>query len=240
MTRTNGNTAGIAIVTRTLQISAIALGVLALGTSQSRAVPLSDLLAGGSITCLDKTFSNFHAFNNVNAGGAVGPTAAQVDISADPSTCGPGASPLAVPGPGLLIQSAQWNVNANQSIDTAFSYDVTSSAGLSIHDADLILESFVADGGADIHITESLFGTAGLITSLGVDTLTGPITDHHDFAPVTFLTVNKDISLDGHAAGSASLSTFRQDFSQVPEPASLAIVGFGLIGLGWLRRRRIG
>ena len=238
--RTHTVAIGIPVVKRALQVSTLALGLLALGTGQSRAVPMSDLLAGGSVTCGDKTFTNFRDFSSVASGGADAPTAAQVFISPDASNCS-----TLNPGPGILIQSAQWNVNSGESIDTAFSFDVIvdPASELSIHDVDLGLQSFALDNGhvGDIHVTESVVDQLNNnVADLLVDAATGPTADHHDLLGLfTFLSVHKDISLEGHVGGSASLSTLTQNFSEVPEPASLAVIGVGLFALGWIRRRRI-
>jgi hypothetical protein len=56
------------------------------------------------------------------------------------------------------------------------------------------------------------------------------------------LSITKDVVADtgsGGAGGSAFVSDFRNQFSQVvPEPAYTALLTAGLLGLGWLRKRR--
>lgn len=207
-----------------------------LGVLQAQAASMSDLLQGGSISCGDKTFTNFRNFTSVAAGGADAPTAAQVFVSSDAGTCG-----TFEPGPGLLFQSAVWNVNAGGTIDTAFTFDVFAPGPL-IHDAVLAFVSFDAQGGGEIHISESLFDSLNnSVQNLSVDSLTGPTTDHHIFpGGLTYskLTVNKDISLEGHTDGNATLSTFTQNFSEVPEPATLSMLGLGILLVGSYRPRR--
>jgi hypothetical protein len=182
-----------------------AVGVF--GTLNAQAAPLSDLLAGASLTCGDKTFSNFRNFFSNGAGGADAPTAAEIFVNVDQANCG-----NFIPGPGIIIQSAKWNVDPDGSIDTAFTFDVIVAGGLPlIRDASLGLLSFDATGGAVIHITEFLFDSNNNnVANLSVDTVLGPITDTHILGPAhgySFLTVNKDVALEGHG-GQALLSTF--------------------------------
>ena len=56
---------------------------------------------------------------------------------------------------------------------------------------------------------------------------------------VASITVIKDIELlSDSSTDPATISFVNQTFSTVPEPASLAIFGVSLIGLGVIRRRR--
>ena len=144
----------------------------------------------------------------------------------------------------MIWNSAKWNVNPNQNIDTFWSYDVVVNSGAKrIRDASMELLSYAIDNGGDIHITETLKDILNNVIAsvppgpLSVDALIGPQTDHHVFLQnYAFLTVNKDVSLEGHD-GSASLSTFKQNFSQVPEPATLPLLGGALVAFAFASRK---
>jgi len=49
--------------------------------------------------------------------------------------------------------------------------------------------------------------------------------------------ITKDIGVAGGTSGSASVATVTQVFN-VPEPASMSVLGMGIVGLAGLRRRR--
>ena len=212
----------------------IAFGIVLVAASSSRAATMADLLSGGSITCGDKTFLNFRTFVSNAAGGADAPTSAQIFVTPDTANCG-----TFNPGPGLVFQSANWNVNAGGTMDTAFTYDVI-APGLLMHDALLSFLSYDAQNGGEIHITESLIDSLNTsVQNLSVDSLTGPTADSHIFSGLySFLTVNMDVSLEGHANGNASLSTFTVNISEIPEPTSVVMVGLGLAGVIVGARRR--
>ncbi|NLF08658.1 MAG: PEP-CTERM sorting domain-containing protein [Pirellulaceae bacterium] len=66
--------------------------------------------------------------------------------------------------------------------------------------------------------------------------------DLKNFEPITEMWIVKDVIANGGigTTGSAHLSEFYQTFSQVPEPGTFALLGFGAIGLAayvWRKRR---
>jgi hypothetical protein len=58
-------------------------------------------------------------------------------------------------------------------------------------------------------------------------------------SPVPALTVLKDVAINtGSTTGNANVSAFGNTFSYVPEPTYTALLAVGLLGLGWMRKRR--
>ncbi len=160
-----------------VRLMGVICALAAFGGSQANAAIMADLLAGGSITCGDKLFTNFRTFSSNASGGADAPSAAQIFVSPDTANCG-----TYNPGPGLLFQSAAWNVNPLGTIDTAFTFDVIVPKGEPrMDDATLSLLSFDAQNGGEIHISESLFSGVTNVQNLSIDSLIGPIVDHHVF-----------------------------------------------------------
>jgi hypothetical protein len=88
-------------------------------------------------------------------------------------------------------------------------------------------------------ITETLFGTDTQL--LVYNDITGiKLNDFADVAPpLKSGTIVKDIALfSANPMNRVSMSFITQNFTQVPEPTSLAMFGIGLIGLAGARLRR--
>ena len=212
------------------------MGVIgAVGVVQAQAGSIASFIGGSPLVCGDKSFT-FTAFNSVDSGGAIAPTSSQVFVTG--IDCG-------TSDPGILVQSADWNVNQAQTIDTTFTYNIISS-GPSIVDASLATTSDGATDsssnpslGGDIHITESLFNTSSVdVGNLLNDYQQNLTSETVNFAPVSELTVNKDVSLEGNTDGTATLSTFTQNFSETPEPGTVSMLGLGFIGIALTRLRK--
>jgi hypothetical protein len=215
--------------------------VCLLGAVQAQAgnVTMASLLAGGSVACGDETFSGFTNFSSVASGGAGAPDATEVFVSA-PSTCG--TTDLFA---GILFQSALWNVNSAQTMDTSFTFNVitpTGDLGDFLTGATLAFGSDGATGTGDIHVTESIYDTSNHnLANLLVDYQSAITSNSVTFLPPGYseLTIRKDISLEGNSAGTATLSTLTQNFTEAtPEPGTVSMVGLGIIGVAVIARRR--
>jgi hypothetical protein len=63
------------------------------------------------------------------------------------------------------------------------------------------------------------------------------LSDAAFFAPVERLTVDKDVNVSGGLDGTAQISGVINTISQVPEPGTMFLIGAGLLGLRFLKRR---
>ena len=200
---------------------AVAAGFICLATS-AYAVPIipSPTIASGN-----QTFNNF----SCNVVGGIGLTCAQIDVSAHTS--------ISPPDPtdgdfGIRIQGA-FNAGTTTE-DVVIQYDGHISGNL-FHDA-----SMYFNGTAVTSVTEDIYNLANghQIGHLAVSNPGSPTADILLTENATNIRMVKDIELNFVAPGPTVISIVDQQFSQVPEPASLAILASGLFGLGWLGRRR--
>ena len=172
-------------------------------------------------------------------------------------------SPLPVPlNPGLEYSLAGFSVGSNQSLDLKLGFDVAVIGGSHvIEDASLGIAGAQNSGTGSVTIGENVcaggtFSNPGAGTgcpggdqnlSLNVQN-PGPPQVFYDmkFTSPTpacpgglcnLVGVFKDVSVTGGSAGSASLSSFTQQFSEVPEPASVMLLGGALLTIAGSIRR---
>lgn len=186
----------------------------------------------------DKEFSSF-SFSSTAGGSGSALTASQLNVGPEFSS----------DGPGLLWSSGAITVTQGTASDTLSFVDVTldytvTSLGAPITDADLVIAGGTTGGGAG-NVSETITGPTCGGTGCSLTVNLPDTSDMVTFdSPVSSLDVVKDILVEvpAGATGSANITAVSQQFSQtsVPEPATLAIVSAGLLGIGIARRRRRG
>ena len=190
-------------------------------------------VAQGAVGCTigDKLFSSF-LYGSTGSGTGVAVPASQVFLT----PVGAGTF-----NPGIIFSSNAWLVPSvgatNSFVDSSIAFDVTVLDGRPIiDDGYLSLTGFALSGTGIVDITETISPSG---TQLQVDG-SGPFVSHKFFTPGSQVHVLKDLLVTvpgGTSPGSASITSFEEDFSQIPEPVGTILVGSGLLALGFLRRR---
>lgn len=185
------------------------------------------LSAGFTCSIGDVDFSNFY-YNS--------PTGIPAsDLTVTPETT--------ADGPGFLFGVSGMTISTG-SEDVQVGFTATAISG-EINDLGIGFDGYSTGTGAT-NFTESYCFTsesptvceAAPTNDFAVSKPPGPLSQEITFTPVTSITVFKDVGDSAGSDGTASISTFANTFSTVPEPTYTALLAAGLLGLGWLKRRQ--
>lgn len=240
---------------RHLMLSAVAAGaVIGLGSAQaaimeldpdgSDNVNLAAVLDGdNTVRVGDKDFDFQEPTFQAN-GGASQPSASDINLFGSTNTAGDF---------GLKFQFNGFNVGTNQSgngqsVDGLLEFTVTANdPNLVINDVSMSLTGGASAGTGSASIVEGVQTEEGGSALLDENLFVADNPGFDRLEDEAFLSetqnsifVTKDIGVSSGTDGSAQISTFRQHFSQIPEPASAALLatGIGLVAAGQRRQRR--
>ncbi len=166
-------------------------------------------------------------------------------------------TPITTPGnPGLQF-AALWSVSNTSGVleqDSLFQSVVKVNAGGNpLTDLTLSIAGASFTGTGEVIVTEIACLGAMLPTCTGgeIKTLTvfddargSQLVDTISFAGVSEISVSKDLTLSAGTAGSASLASvtdqYTEGLSTVPEPGTLSTIGLGAVALAGFARRKLG
>jgi hypothetical protein len=200
----------------------VMFGLSSVGMAGACGVGTMASYLGTSCTIGSLTFSNF-SYSSASFGGATAVPAAGVTVT-----------PITGSEVGFEFE-APWIVSSAQGLDSTIDYTVTGP----ITDLILSMAGYGITDGGDVSVAET--SATPPLSLLVFDNSTGSLaSDSVTGLSLTTLTVTKDIAVLGNG-GTAGLSIVNNEFStgSVPEPASMLLLGSGLLALaGYARRRK--
>jgi hypothetical protein len=183
-------------------------------------------------------------------------TSGNLTFSAFGYTSSANPAGIAIPASGLTVSPQ--TTTGNEGFQFAGGWNVGTQAGGVASFQDSVVSFTVSAGGiTDLHLffNGSFTGTGSSSVvesyclnhvlagcpagSSGSISVTNPAPVFNSvvfFAPVTSVSVSKDIHVDSGTNGTASISQVINTFS-TPEPLTFVLLGSGLLGLGLVRRK---
>ena len=199
---------------------------------------LSSLQGGESLIFGDKEFSEFDLFG-FSDGGALDPNPDKMFVQGGQNS---------TTGDYGLKFNLSWSVISNQTVNATLRFKVSILPEYDdylIKDVSLDLTGAGATGYGVVSIVENVQNAEGtVIASLSCSKQYGDggayLTDYAEFAPVKEIWIySKDISVTcgNYPDGTAHLSEFYQFYSQIPEPATLVLLGTAGIWISTRKKR---
>lgn len=220
------------------------ISIIVVGVASAAWVPLTGdpvtlgSLPGGILIVGDKEFSEFDLFGFAT-GGAIPPDYDSVFIQGGVDN---------VTGDYGLRFTLLLNAGPNQAANANLSFKVSILPNYEeyfIKDVGIVVTGVSATDTGVVNLGETVWDapipTGNLLASLScsMSTSGAVLTDYYEFNPVKEIWVYKDLSVSGGTGlyGSAHLSEFFQFYSQIPEPATIVLLGLGALMLMPKRRR---
>jgi len=201
-------------------------------------VTLSSLQGGGSLVFGDKEISEFELFG-FGAEGALDPNPDKMFVQGGWDTSS---------GDYGLRFNFSWVAGSYQTVNATLSFKVSILPEYDdrfIKDVSMYLTGAGATGTGMVSVVETVwdasFPEGNVIASLSCskqdDDGGAYLVDSAEFAPLKEIWIfSKDISITGGTSGTGHLSEFFQYYSQIPEPATVVLLGLGALGL--IRRKQ--
>ncbi len=186
-------------------------------------VPISSL-PDRTLTFADKKISDIELFG-FGTYGAIDPNADSVFLQGGYDD---------VTGDYGLKFNLSWNAGPGQTVNVALDFKVSVRDGYDanfIKDVSLDITGASANGTGVVNVGEDVrdeFNNPIVLLSCSAwqDSPAAYLIDYAEFTPLKAIWIHsKDISITGGVYGSAHLSEFYQYYSQIPEPATLVLLG---------------